>query len=155
MLTITLSDGTEKCFNLNNNEREKALYNTWYSMSDSEKFADKRLKITTHANENLDLKISEIRDCKHEDCVYCDNPEVKHVDDDKEQKTESPYERIQRQKQDNINRFYGELKIMGIVPRPNDPFLQEVHKWIDENPTGSNISNIVGIYAKYHRKVYK
>jgi len=153
MITITLNDNTNKCFNLKNNEREKALYNAWFSMSDDKKYADKRLKITTHANEKLDLKISDIKDCKHEDCVLYDNPEI--VVEKKEQRTERPYDRIQRQKQDNMNNFYDILKSQGITPRPSDPFLQEVHKWIDNNPTGSNIINIANIYAKYHRKVYK
>lgn len=70
MITITLIDDTKKCFNLNKSEREVALYNAWYSMSEDKKFVDKKLNITTHTNEHLSLKISEIKDCKYEDCVY-------------------------------------------------------------------------------------
>ena len=86
MITITLNDGTKKSFNLNSNKREEALYNAWYSMSDDKKFADKKLKITTHANEKICLKISEIKDCKYEDCLYCDNPEVKEVREERNRK---------------------------------------------------------------------
>jgi len=158
MLTITLNDDTEKCFNLNNNEREKALYNAWYSMSDNKKFADKKLKIITHANEKLELKISEIKDCKHEDCIYCDNPEVRHVDEKKEEKKEpkTAYDYMEEKRKKRHDKFFEELNqhIPGVTVKPDDPFLLQVLASVDKDFYETKIPYYANLYADYHRKVY-
>lgn len=133
MIIITLNDDTEKCFNLNNNDREKALYNAWFSMSDEKKYADKRLKITTHKNEVLNLKISEIKDCKHEDCIYYDNPEVKNTND---QKKEEPKPKPnfmdqinaaqKKKEEERIESFLTELRNRNITINLNDPVLMKI-----------------------------
>lgn len=161
MITLFLTDGTKKCFNLNNNKREEALYSAWYSMSDDPKFTNKTLKITTHSNEQLSLKISEIKNCVHEDCLYCNNPEVKNINDKKEpppvekvQKTTFDY--IEEKRKENMNRFYQEVEqiIPGVTFKPDDPLLMDITQYIAKDFQGKKIHYYARLYANYHRKVY-
>lgn len=126
MITITLNDGTQKCFNLNNNERE-------FSMKEDKKYADKKLKITTHKNEELLLKISEIKDCKFEDCIYAE-AEVRKP---KEKSNPSPdpmsifmgkLDQVSKEREKrNIEKFFNELKKRNCMCYDfKDPFLLQV-----------------------------
>lgn len=157
MITITLNNDTKKCFNLSSNDREQALYSAWFSMHDDKKYDDKKLKITTHTNEKLCLKISEIKDCKYEDCVYFDNPEVGDIKKEKELK-ENPVktaaENLAKRKEKNMQKFFGELNLRNITVRPDDPFLSEILQYVEKDFGGHKISYYANIYADYHRKLY-
>jgi hypothetical protein len=158
MITITLNDNTKKCFNLNNNEREEALYNAWFSMNDDIKYANKRLKITTHKNEVLNLKISEIKNCKHEDCIYCDNPEVGHIKNRQKKKEEpkpepSIMDRLnaaQKHKEEvRIELFLTELRNRNVAINLNDPTLLQIL----ENVKKSNEKWRIQLYANMYESL--
>ena len=160
MITLFLTNGTKKCFNLNNNKREEALYSAWYSMSDVPKFADKTLKITTHANELLSLKVSEIQSCKYEDCTYFDNPEVKNINDKEEHTAEkvqkTTFDYIEEKRKENMTRFYQEVEkiIPGVTFKPDDPLLMEITQYVTKDFQGKKIHYYARLYADYHKKVY-
>lgn len=133
MITLITNDNTERRFNLNNFERERALYSAWFSMRDDKKFADKKLKITTDKGENLLLKISEIKDCKFEDCIYVE-AEVRKP---KEKSNPSPdplsvfmgkLDQVSKEREKrNVEKFFNELKKRNCICFDfNDPFLLQV-----------------------------
>ncbi len=134
MITITQSNDKEKCFNLKNYEREKALYNAWFSMSDEIKYADKKLKITTDTGEILNLKISEIKDCKLEDCVFCANPEVKNIEDKEKKSKKEPnimdqLDVVQKKREEeNVRYFFSVLQRRNVTYNLNDPALLQILK---------------------------
>lgn len=69
MIKITVNN-KEIIFNLKNRDREKGLYNTWYSMEDMPKYRDKRLKFTTDKNETSIYRIRDIQKCEFIDEQY-------------------------------------------------------------------------------------
>lgn len=157
MITIILNEGTKKCFNLNNNEREKDLYNAWYSMNGDKKFADKKLKITTHRGEKLLLKISEIKECTYEDCIYYDNPEVKNFKK-KEKKKEKPmsfmdqiHERQKKIEEKNIEKFFNELKRQNIIINLDDPMLQRILQSVKKETSGTKIHFYANMYVNFQK----
>lgn len=158
MITLLFNDDTKKCFNLNNNEREEALYSAWFSMQGDEKYADKKINITTHTGEKLSLKISEIKDCKYEDCLFYGNPEIKDIKDKEEPKEEKPksaYDFLEQRKKKNIDAFFAELTKRKINPKPDDEFLMHILPYVEKDMNGSKIKYYVNIFANYYTKAYR
>lgn len=69
MIELVTSKETKR-FNLKNFDRERKLYSAWYAMKNDPQYKEKAFNITTTEKENLHLKISEIIDCKFDECQH-------------------------------------------------------------------------------------
>ena len=154
MITLITNDNTERRFNLNNSEREKALYSAWYSMTGDKKFANKKLKITTGKGENLILKISEIKDCKFEDCIYAET-EVRKQKEKSNSSSKNAMSILmdkldqaskEREKK-NVEKFFNELKNRNIIINLDDPFLLQILENVKKATEDFKIPLYANIYA--------
>lgn len=123
MITLKLKSGIRQLFNLKNFEREKALRDAWYSMSGDDKYADRKLKITTDTGETILPKISDIEDVIFEESEYCRPSRVGSVTENQTQRTQSSTVRsdadrvrdfMRRHEDRNLNQFMSELRKRGI-----------------------------------------
>lgn len=162
MITLKLQDNTQKRFNLKNFKTEKRLYNAWFSIQGEKKFENKKLKITTDKNEQLLLKILEIKDCKVENCIYFSDPEVKTKEEKvKTKEKEKPRKdnfmdqlnkTSQEREEKNIKRFFLELKKRNVVINFNDLDLQRVIESVKQDITGTKIPFYANLYTNLKRK---
>jgi len=74
MVKLELTTGTDVCFNLKSFDREKSLYNAWYSMSDMPKYQYKKFEITTDTDVHFLYAIRDIKNCTVTESVYIPPP---------------------------------------------------------------------------------
>ena len=70
MITIILKNGQIERFNLKNHEREQALHDAWYSMSDMPGCANKEFIINTDLGNKIQIRVKEIESVKFEASEY-------------------------------------------------------------------------------------
>jgi hypothetical protein len=63
MIIVVMRSGTVRSFKLDDPKREKSFRDAWYSMSDMEKYQDKKLKVTSREGKYI-FKIKKIASCK-------------------------------------------------------------------------------------------
>ena len=132
MIKLTYKDGTVRRFNLKNQEREKSLYNAWYSMSDDIKYDGKSFKINTDTGEVIYVKIGDLEKCAFDDSRYIsgefntgnvsDRYKKEDKKDTKEDKVDEMMAKIEKAKKENLKKFLSVLKERGVEPDGSDIF---------------------------------
>ena len=69
MITMILKNKETVKFNLKNFDRDQSLYNAWFSMRETEKYKDKKFKITTEQG-IFYYNINDIQSCLFEKFVF-------------------------------------------------------------------------------------
>lgn len=160
MITLKYHNGNIKYFNLKNFEREKVLYDAWYSMRGENQFNDKRFKVTTTENEEILVRIGDIKNCIFEKSEFV-KTEVKNLKDTQEKPTDefkafmNSISKTQGQREEqNIRQFISEVRnrnsqITTEVMKNDPEFIKILDRVKKDNP------NKIPFYANLYANMFK
>lgn len=177
MIKITVA-GKEICFNLKNWETERSLFQYWYAVSDMPKYKEKKLKITTDANEHLLYMIGEIENCLFIEETYIRPENTEPVVEKCEKKEESRIEELfdkyfpvksdisneikkifckafnelKVTKIDKIFHFCAEVRTLGYIIDHQDPTVTQIISELVQGPDDEDIQPYVNRYIEYAKR---